>query len=313
MTQIAANGLELEYDQFGAAGTPAILLIMGLGTQMTAWTVPFCERLAGHGFHVIRFDNRDVGLSRKFHDQKAPGMTRFMIAKFLGLSLRIPYTLDDMAEDAVGLLDALQIDAAHIVGASMGGMIAQLIAGRFPDRCVSLTSIMSTSGDPSLPGPGAEVRKQLLAPRPEASQPEAAVQRIVRGYQLLGSPGFRRTEEELRQLAQDSIERSYYPQGIMRQVAAIVANGSRVDLLKRIRIPTLVIHGIDDPLVPVECGKHTAGQIENASLELIAGMGHDLAPQLTNRLVDLIAKHAKEVTSAQEGFHARSAGSSPRQ
>jgi pimeloyl-ACP methyl ester carboxylesterase len=307
MTQITANGLELEYDEFGAVDAPAILLIMGLGTQMTAWSAPFCERLAGHGFRVIRFDNRDVGLSSKFHDQKAPGMSRFMIAKFLGLSLRLPYMLDDMADDAVGLLDALRIDESHIVGASMGGMIAQLIAGRFPDRCISLTSIMSSSGDPSLPGPSAEIRKQLLAPRPDASQPEAAVQRTVRGYQLLGSPGFRRTEEELRQLAQDSIERSYYPQGIMRQVAAIVANGSRVDLLKRIRIPTLVIHGLEDPLVPVACGKHTAGQIENACLELIEGMGHDLPPQLTDRLVDLIANHAKKVTPAQEGFQARGA------
>lgn len=299
MTQIAANGLELEYDEFGETEAPAILLIMGLGTQMTAWSLPFCERLAGHGFRIIRFDNRDVGLSSKFHDQKAPGMARFMIAKLLGLSLRVPYTLDDMADDAIGLLDAMRIDEAHIVGASMGGMIAQLIAGRFPDRCVSLTSIMSTSGDPSLPGASAQVRKQLLAPRPDASRPEAVVQRIMQGYRTIGSPGFRRSDEELHQLAQDSVARSYYPQGFMRQVAAIAANGSRVDLLKRILAPTLVIHGTEDPLVPVECGMHTAEQIKNAKLELIDGMGHDLPPLLTDRLADLIAGHTKSVVIEQ--------------
>jgi pimeloyl-ACP methyl ester carboxylesterase len=299
MTQITANGLELEYDEFGEAEAPAILLIMGLGTQMTAWSLPFCERLAGHGFRIIRFDNRDVGLSSKFHDQKAPGMARFMIAKLLGLSLRVPYTLDDMADDAIGLLDAMRIDEAHIVGASMGGMIAQLIAGRFPDRCVSLTSMMSTSGDSSLPGASAEVRKQLLAPRPDASRPEAVVQRIMQGYRTIGSPGFRRSDEELRQLAQDSVARSYYPQGFIRHVAAIAANGSRVDLLKRILAPTLVIHGTEDPLVPVECGMHTAEQIKNAKLELIGGMGHDLPPLLTDRLADLIAGHTKSVVIEQ--------------
>ena len=207
----------------------------------------------------------------------------------------------DLATVALVLRDeyAIRIDEAHIVGASMGGMIAQLIAGRFPDRCVSLTSIMSTSGDPSLPGPSAEVRKQLLAPRPDASQPEAVIQRIMQSYQTIGSPGFRRSDEELRQLAQDSFARSYYPQGFMRQVAAIAANGSRVDLLKRILAPTLVIHGTADPLVPVECGVHTAGQIKNAKLELIDGMGHDLPPLLTDRLVDLIAGHTKSVVVEQ--------------
>ena len=310
MTQITANGIEIEYDEFGASDAPAILLIMGLGTQMTAWSVPFCERLAGHGFRVIRFDNRDVGLSSKFHDQRAPSMARFMFTKLLGLSLKVPYTLDDMADDAVGLLDALQIDEAHIVGASMGGMIAQLIVGRFPDRCYSLTSIMSTSGDPSLPQASAEVRRMLLAPRPGASQHEAVVQRIMHSYRTIGSPGFQRSDEDLRQLVEDSIKRSYYPQGFMRHVAAIAANGSRVDLLNRILTPTLVIHGKDDPLVPVECGVHTAEQIKNSRLELIDGMGHDLPPKLTDRLADLVGDHTRTVSvgeATQAGLQARSA------
>jgi pimeloyl-ACP methyl ester carboxylesterase len=293
MTQISANGLEIEYDEFGATDAPAILLVMGLGTQMTAWSLPFCERLAGHGFRVIRFDNRDVGLSSKFHGERAPGFARFMISRLLGLSLRVPYTLDDMTDDAIGLMDAINVDEAHIVGASMGGMIAQLIAGRFPERCISLTSIMSSTGDPSLPGASAEVRKQLLAPRPDASDAEAVVQRIMQGYKTIGSPGeLRRSDEELRQLAQASINRSYYPEGFMRQVAAIMANGSRVDLLQRVLTPTLVIHGKEDPLVPVECGIHTAEQIRGAKLELIEGMGHDLPPKLMERIVDLIAGHA---------------------
>jgi pimeloyl-ACP methyl ester carboxylesterase len=272
---------------------PAILLIMGLGTQMTAWSLPFCERLAGYGFRVIRFDNRDVGLSSKFDGERAPSLTRFAITKLLGLSLRIPYTLDDMADDAIGVLDAINVDEAHMVGASMGGMIAQLVVGKYPERCISLTSIMSTSGDPSLPAASAEVRKQLLAPRPDPSQPEAVVQRIMQSYKTIGSPGFQRSDEEWRQLAQDSINRSYYPDGFMRQVAAIAANGSRVDLLRQILAPTLVIHGKEDPLVPVECGIHTAEQIRGAKLELIDGMGHDLPPRLTDRIVDLIADHAK--------------------
>jgi pimeloyl-ACP methyl ester carboxylesterase len=283
---------------------------MGLGTQMTAWSLPFCERLAGHGYRVIRFDNRDVGLSSKFHGEKAPTLARFAITRFLGLSLRVPYTLDDMADDAVGVLDAINVDEAHIVGASMGGMIAQLIAGRFPDRCISLTSIMSTSGEPSLPRPSAEVRKMLLAPRPDPSQPEAVVQRIMKSYKTIGSPGFRRSDDELRQLAENSLARSYYPEGFMRQVAAIAANGSRVDLLRRILAPTLVIHGKEDPLVPVECGIHTAEQIRGAKLELIDGMGHDLPPQLNDRIVDLIGYHVSEATPAQSNqadFQAKSA------
>jgi pimeloyl-ACP methyl ester carboxylesterase len=264
--------------------------------------------LAGYGFRVIRFDNRDVGLSSKFDGERAPSLTRFAITKLLGLSLRVPYTLDDMADDAIGVLDAINVDEAHIVGASMGGMIAQLVVDRYPERCISLTSIMSTSGDPSLPAASAEVRKQLLAPRPDPSQPEAVVQRIMQSYKTIGSPGFQRSDEELRQLAQDSINRSYYPDGFMRQVAAIAANGSRVDLLRRILAPTLVIHGKEDPLVPVECGIHTAEQIRGAKLKLIDGMGHDLPPELTDRIVDLIADHVKSTMpgqSNQAGSQAR--------
>ena len=302
MTQVSANGLEIEYDEFGEARAPAILLIMGLGTQMTAWSLPFCERLAGHGYRVIRFDNRDVGLSSKFHGEKAPGLARFALTRMLGLSLKVPYTLDDMANDAIGVMDAMNVDEAHIVGASMGGMIAQLVAGHFPDRCMSLTSIMSTSGDPSLPAASAEVRKMLLAPRPDTSNPEAVVQRIMQSYKTIGSPGFQRSDDELRQLAEASIERSYYPEGFMRQVAAIAANGSRVDLLKRILAPTLVIHGKEDPLVPVECGIHTAEQIRAAKLELIDGMGHDLPPMLSDRIVDLIAGHIKTAVPAESSL-----------
>jgi len=295
MTQIAANGLVLEYDEFGAADAPVILLIMGLGTQMTAWPVPFCEGLANSGFRVVRFDNRDVGLSSKLEGERVPGIVHYLLARYLGVPLNVPYTLEDMANDVIGLLDAIGIRKAHVVGASMGGMIAQTAVGRFPERFHSLTSMMSSSGDPSLPGPTAAASKQLRSARPDPSSRDSVIQMIMKSYRVLGSPDYQRSGEELRKLASDSFDRSYYPQGFYRQFAAIMASGSRVDLLRTIRTPTLVIHGNSDPLIPVACGVHTAEQIEGARLERIDGMGHDLPPQLLGRMVELIDEHASNV------------------
>jgi len=295
MTQIAANGLVLEYEEFGAADAPVILLIMGLGTQMTAWPVPFCEGLANSGFRVVRFDNRDVGLSSKLEGERVPGIVHYLLARYLGVPLNVPYTLEDMANDVIGLLDAIGIRKAHVVGASMGGMIAQTAVGRFPERFHSLTSMMSSSGDPPLPGPTAAASKQLRSARPDPSSRDSVIQMIMKSYRVLGSPDYQRSDEELRKLASDSFDRSYYPQGFYRQFAAIMASGSRVDLLRTIRTPTLVIHGNSDPLIPVACGVHTAEQIEGARLERIDGMGHDLPPQLLGRMVELIDEHASNV------------------
>ncbi len=288
----SANGIQLEYDEFGQRDHPAVLLIMGLGTQMTAWREPFCEALAARGFRVIRFDNRDVGLSTKFDGHRAPGMMRYLLARLVGLRLRPPYLLKDMADDTLGLMDALGLDRAHVVGASMGGMIAQLLAARAPRRVLSLTSIMSTSGAPGLPGPHPEVARHMFSSRPATADREAMIEHTVRTLKLIGSPGYPRPDAEWRELVTAAIERSFYPQGFKRHLAAIIASGSRAELLRSVAAPTLVIHGRDDPLIPVECGIHTAECIPGARLELIDGMGHDLPDALWAPLVGLIASHA---------------------
>lgn len=293
MAQVQANGLQIEYDTFGESGHDPVLLIMGLGTQMTAWSPDFCNALAAHGRYVIRFDNRDVGLSSKFHGAKAPGRWRYFLHHVFKAPLNAPYSLDDMADDATGVLDALGIDSAHIVGVSMGGMIAQLMTVKSPQRVKSLTSIMSTSGDPKLPRPRREVIRQILMKRPKSGDPEQLIEHLVESFQMIGSPAYPRSEGEWRELISAAVRRSSYPQGFRRQVAAIFADGSRVERLTAIDRPTLVIHGSDDPLVPVECGIDTARHIAGARLEIIEGMGHDLPPQLVDRLTSLIADHTR--------------------
>jgi pimeloyl-ACP methyl ester carboxylesterase len=291
MPTVAANGIEITYDEFGDAKAPVILLIMGLGTQMIAWPVPFCETLAARGFRVVRFDNRDIGLSTKF-DNAAPvdvvaGFTRALA----GEPVDAPYTLNDMAADAAGLMDVLGIARAHIVGASMGGMIAQVFAAKYPNRTRSLVSIMSSSGDPGLPPGKPEAMAALLAPRPNADDREAVIAHGMKVYRVIGSPGFPTSDAELRVKIAQSADRSYYPVGVGRQLMAVLASGSRVDLLKTIAAPTLVLHGADDPLVPVEAGQDTAKHVPGAKLTIIPGMGHDLAPGLVPILVEAIADH----------------------
>lgn len=298
MPELAANGLQIEYDEFGDADAPAMLLIMGLGTQMIAWPEPFCERLAAEGFRVLRFDNRDIGLSTKMEGAKSPGTLRLMLSAWLGIKPPAPYSLDDMAADAVGVLDALDVPAAHIVGASMGGMIAQIVAAEYPQRTLSLVSIMSTSGRRGLPGAEAEVTKKIFGPRPKLETREEIVDYLSGNLRAISSPAYPVDEERLRELVERSVERSYYPAGFMRQLAAIIADGSRVERLKKIEAPTLVIHGKADPLVPVECGIDTAEHIPGAKLELIEGMGHDLPQALWDRMAGLIAEHAREATPA---------------
>lgn len=293
MAQLKVNGLEIEYDTFGAAGADPLLLIMGLGTQMTAWSPDFCNALAGHGHYVVRFDNRDIGLSTKFHDVKAPGRLRYVINHVFRTGLNAPYSLSDMASDAAGVLDALDIESAHVVGASMGGMIAQLLTVGHPERVKSLTSIMSTSGNPKLPAARPDVVKHIFANRPKTSDPAVMLEHMVRTVKMISSPGYPRSDEEWREQLSASLTRSYYPQGFVRQMAAIVDDGSRVQRLKSIRKPTLVIHGSDDPLVPVEGGIDTARHIDGAKLEILEGMGHDLPPQLVDTITSLIARHTR--------------------
>ena len=297
MTQLQSNGITLEYDTFGEPDAEPVLLIMGLGIQMTGWAPEFCEALARQGYYVIRFDNRDIGLSTKFDHLPTPGRLRFFASLALKLPLRAPYALADMADDAAGLLDALELESAHIVGASMGGMIAQLVAYRHPERTRSLTSLMSSSGDRRLPAADRDVAQHIFFTRPPAHDRDLLIRHMVRSRSIIASPAYPRSDEDWRDIVVASLERSFYPQGFGRQLAAVIADGSRVRRLARIRVPTLVVHGSHDPLVPVEHGVDTASHIPGARLEIIDGMGHDLPPQLDETLTSLIAEHARSATS----------------
>jgi pimeloyl-ACP methyl ester carboxylesterase len=294
MPVTSANGIEIAYDDRGSRADPVILLIMGLGTQMTAWPEAFCDNLAAHGFRVVRLDNRDIGLSTKFDAAPPIDLAAVLQRVMAGQKINPPYQLTDMAADAVGLMDRLAIKKAHIVGASMGGMIAQIVAAEYPDRVISLVSLMSSSGDPGLPQAKPEAIAAIMQARPDGSDRELAVQHGMRVYRAIGSPGFPTSDEELRVKVGAAFDRSYYPPGIGRQFAAIMANGSRVGMLKKLSVPTLVLHGADDPLVPVEAGKHTAALIAGSTLTIVPGMGHDIAPGLIPVLVEAIAAHCKK-------------------
>jgi pimeloyl-ACP methyl ester carboxylesterase len=295
---LRANGLDICYDEVGDAKAPPLLLIMGLGTQMIAWPDAFCGRLADRGFRVIRFDNRDVGLSSKIENAPKVDIASAFMRALTGQKVEAPYTLDDMAEDAVGLLDALAIDKAHIVGASMGGMIAQTVAAKHASRTRSLTSIMSSSGDPKLPQAKPAAGEALISPRPAQSDREASIQFGMNTYRAIGSPGYPAPEPELRAKIERAFDRSYYPAGFARQLVSVLASGSRVEMLKTIHVPTLVLHGEDDPLVPVEAGKDTARLIPGAVLKTIPGWGHDVPTPLIPILVEAIASHCEKADRA---------------
>lgn len=302
MPVATANGIEITYDEVGDPEAPAILLVMGLGTQMIAWPEALCAALAERGFRVIRFDNRDIGLSTKIEQAAPVDLLAAFARAVAGQPVDAPYSLNDMAADTVGLMDALGIRRAHVVGASMGGMIAQIVAARYPDRTRSLTSIMSSSGDPSLPQGKPEAVSALLAPRPQADDRAVIIEASVKILRIIGSPGFSTPDAELRAKVERAIDRSYYPPGIGRQMLAILASGSRVELLKQIKAPTLVIHGEDDPLVPLEAGKDTARHVAGAKLKTVPGMGHDLADGLVPILVDAIGRHCVIADSYAAAF-----------
>ena len=286
------TGIELFYEDHGDRAHPPVLLIMGLGAQLTLWPDEFVEALVTRGFRVIRFDNRDIGLSQKMAGERPPKIMWQVLWKKLGFPPRVPYTLDDMADDAAGLMDALGIDAAHVVGASMGGMIAQLMAVNHADRLLTLTSIFSTTGNPKLPKAEKEAMEALTAPLPSLDE-EAVVAHGMRVQRAIGSPAYRPSEEKAREKVLKSVRRSVYPDGLPRQLAAIIDDGDRRERLARITVPTLVMHGEDDPLVKVEAGEDTAMAIPGARLVTIPGWGHDLPVELADRLADEIAAHAR--------------------
>jgi pimeloyl-ACP methyl ester carboxylesterase len=292
MTQAAINGITLEYDVQGAENGEPVLLIMGLGAQMTRWPPELRQKLADRGFRVIRFDNRDTGLSQKFHG--APKLEEVVAALVKGEKPDIAYTLDDMAADAVGVLDHLGVKRAHIVGASMGGMIAQLVAAAYPERTLSLTAIFSSTGNPSLPRatPAAWAVLSTRAPDPNADI-EGYLDQMVKNARTIGSPGYAFDEQGVRSRALADVKRCYEPLGVARQMAAVTASGDRREKIKKITAPTVVLHGDADPLVPVEGGRDIAANIAGAELRIVAGMGHDIPVPLYDAVVDAIARAAE--------------------
>lgn len=291
------NGIKVTFEDKGAKDAPVILLVMGLGGQLTLWPDEFVDALVAHGFRTIRYDNRDVGLSTRFESAGVPNLKWMFVKAALRLPVRPAYTLADMAADGIGLLDHLGIAQAHIVGASMGGMISQHIAARYPQRVLSLTSIMSTTGNPRLPRANKEAMA-VLANRPMSGDPEAMIAYSVRAARVIGSPAYPAAEERLQRRVRHDFERGWYPQGVARQMAAIVADGDRRAMLATIKAPTLVIHGEADPLVPLAGGKDTAASIPGARLMTIPGMGHDLPLALVDTLADAVAGHARELAAA---------------
>lgn len=288
MASVAANGIRLEYESFGPERAPAILLIMGLGGQMTRWNVELCELLVGRGFRVIRFDNRDSGLSSHFDEAPVPDLRALQ----RGEAVAVPYTLDDMAADSIGLLDALDIERAHLAGASMGGAIAQIAAASYPARVRSLTSIMSSSGNPDLPPPTPAAATALFAPLPRQRDRESIVADSIARYATLESPAWPTDRERLRQMFAAEYDRNFDPRGVGRQLAAIIASGDRRPLLQTITAPTVVVHGAADQLIPPACGKDVARHIAGAELRLIAGMGHDFPVALSALIADAIGTAA---------------------
>jgi pimeloyl-ACP methyl ester carboxylesterase len=292
MPQLAANGIAIEYDERGS-GDP-LLLIMGLGAQMTRWPEGFCDALAARGFRVIRFDNRDIGLSSKMDEAGLPDMAAVFTAFASGQTPPVAYTLREMAEDAVGVLDALGIDKAHIVGASMGGMIAQLVAADHADHTLSLTSIMSTTGNRELPSGTPEAMAALSTPAPSPKDDlEGFLAAGLKTARIIGSPDHI-DEAALRERMTADAERSYYPAGFMRQYAAVLASPDRRPKLKDIAAPTMVIHGEADALVNVAGGRDTADNIPGAELLIIPGMGHDVPPVFWDEIIDAIVSVAEK-------------------
>jgi len=295
MSRVTANGIQVEYETFGNSSGRPLLLIMGLGGQLIFWDDALCRDLAARGHYVIRFDNRDAGLSTKFDEAGIPDLVEIFGKIMQRQKISTPYTLDDMADDTAGLLDALGIKRAHICGISMGGMIAQTMAIRHPSRLLSLISIYSNTGNPELPQPKPEVMGLLMATPPNERQ--AFVEHMVGLFKTIAGRGFPVDEEWTRKIIAEGYDRCFCPQGNARQLVAILARGNRKPALASVKVPTLVIHGTADPLVSVEGGKDTAKAIPGAQLMLIEGMGHDLPHGgAWPRIVEAITAHTLKAT-----------------
>lgn len=311
--EVAANGLTFDVEEYGDAAAPPVLLIMGLAMPAAAWPDEFIERLLQHGLRVIRFDNRDAGGSARVRSARRQNVRLAIARALMRLPVHAGYTLEDMADDAAGVLEALGIPRAHVVGASMGGMIAQVLAARRPERVATLTSIMSSSGNPSpRVALGSRRALRVLLRRPgRLDDVESITEHLMHVFGVIGSPGFRAEPQVLRAHMQKVARRGYDPVGAERQLLAILASGDRRGLLARITAPTLVIHGADDPLVPVAAGIDTAKHIRGAQLKIIPGMGHDFAPSLQPMIADSIAAHIRRAPIRRKADVARPATAQP--
>ncbi len=295
-----SGDIELHYEDLGRETDPAVLLIMGLGAQLVLWHDEFCRKLLDRGYRVIRFDNRDVGLSSKLHGQRHDGaLVPRLLRSFLGLPSPSVYRLEDMADDAAALLDHLGIDRAHIVGASMGGMIAQIFAARYPQRTAGLGIIFSSNNTPLLPPPAPKALLSLIKGPPPGSPREVIVENSVRVSTIIGSPGYRKSEDQMRADAAEAYERAYYPQGIGRHFAAVLGSGSLGRYDKKISAPTVVIHGRADVLMRPAGGKAIAKAIPGARLVLFDGMGHDLPEPLFDAIVSELTSTFAEFAGAR--------------
>lgn len=288
MPSVQANRIQIEYQTFGSTDSRPLLLLRGLGTQMIQWDPDFCSQLADAGHHLVIFDNRDVGLSSHFSGARVPSLSELIQARARGETPSVPYTLHDMAADVIGLMDALELESAHIAGISMGGMIVQQTAIEHPNRVRSMTSIMSSSGEPGLPGATPEAQAALSEPAPR--EREAYIEYSVRTGRAFAGHGFPYDDEARREIAGKVFDRAFDPEGIARQMAAVVTGGSRASGLASLGVPSLVIHGSDDPLIPLSAGEATARAIPGAPLVVVEGMGHDLPrgawPQVIRALGD---------------------------
>ncbi|HEY6519001.1 MAG TPA: alpha/beta hydrolase [Roseiarcus sp.] len=294
MPQVQTNGIDIEYESFGRDSDPLILLIMGFGAQLIFWPDALCQGLAAKGFRVVRFDNRDVGKSTHLVGQPAPDPRALFAEVMAGRRPHVPYSLDDMANDTIGLMDALGVERAHIVGASMGGMIAQLVAINHPDRTKSLVSIMSTTGRRDLPSGNPETLSVLFRP-PNGTSRDDLIDASVLVQKALAGPGFPVSEAEMRARAERRTDYAPFDMaGVARQSAALIVAPPRNTLLKQLHCPALVLHGADDPVIPAAGAKDTAGSIPGAELVIIPGMGHDfpsaLVPVFLEHIGDFVAK-----------------------
>ena len=287
--RISANGVALEVEDHGSPSGEPLLLVMGLGMPLVGWPEEFVRLLAAKGFRVIAFDNRDCGLSQGFDHLGVPSLVMTSLRYAAGFRIKAPYTLDEMADDAAGVLDALDIRRAHVCGASMGGMIAQALAARHPARVKSLTLMMTTSGARHLPRPSAEVRRVLLARPKNPRDPHSVVAHLRRFFDVVGSPAYRPEPALLEERLLAMVRRAWQPAGTMRQLVAIAAHGDRTPALHRLALPAHIVHGSADPLVPVAAAHDLVAKIRGASLDAIDGMGHDLPLELLPRFAEGIA------------------------